>query len=78
MDIDGLLDFSKTSGWGCWNGEAIGSLLLAWDFLLSEQQKEEVAAFFNVSPTRMAVAEAAHKYMDEGCRQGRWRWEPSD
>ena len=78
MDIDGLLDFSKTSGWGKWNGEAIGPLLLAWDFLLNEQQKEEVATFFNVATTRMAIAEAALEYMNEGCRQGRWRREPSD
>ena len=80
MQIDALLNHTKRSGYGKWNGEAIGPLLLAWDYLLSDEQKKEVAAFFNVAhpATRDAVRDAALEYMNQGCRKGRWRWEPSD
>lgn len=80
MEIDALLDRTKRSGYGQWNGEAIGPLLLAWEYLLSDEQKKEVAAFFNIAhpATQEAVGDAALEYMNQGCREGRWRWEPSD
>ena len=80
MQIDALLNSSKRKGYGKWNGEAVEPLLSAWDYLLSDEQKKEVAAFFNVAhpAAREAVANAALEYLKEGCRKGRWPWGPSD
>ena len=79
MKVYAFLNAAKTEGWGAWNGQAVAKLALAWHFLLTDQQKKEVADFFDCPAAHWdLVSPACLAFLDQKCREGIWKWGPDD